>query len=442
MTLRRHQDVLPNGLRVVTLETPHLHSALVTVWVRTGSRHEQARTNGVSHFLEHLFFRGSARYPDTREMNGAVEEVGGNLNGVTTRDHGCYYTPCHAGGLRTALEVLGDMLSRPALTQVEVERSIILEEMLDEVDGRGRDVDPDNLAKMKLFAPHPLSYKIAGTPASVKRIRRGDILAHYRQHYVTGNLVVAVAGPVTRKEVLARTGRAFRHLPVGASSTESPPPPPPRGPWMHHVVHDESQFELKLTFPAVPEHHPDAPALQLLRRVLDDGLSSRLPFAVVESRGLAYDLQCGLETFHDTGLFEVEAACAPHHAAQVVEEVLKVLGEVRRELVTEEELRRAVQRQKVLLDFALDSPGELCGWFGGTALFREPEPFPARVRAARAVTREQLRDVARRLLRPDAVGLVAVGPREGARGLRSALDRAGRWLGPAPRGAVRPSAGT
>jgi predicted Zn-dependent peptidase len=429
MNFRRHRDVLPSGLRVVTLETPHLHSALLTAWIRTGSRHETARTNGVSHFLEHLFFRGSARYPDTREMNAAVEEVGGNLNGVTTRDSGCYYTPLHPAGLGRGLDVLGDMLSRPALTQVEVERSIILEEMLDEVDGRGRDIDADNLSKMRLFGPHPLGFKIAGTRETVKRISHEEITAHYRQHYVTGNLVVAVAGPVERRAVLDRVARAFRHLPVGPASTELPPPPPPRGPWLQHVVRDEPQFELKLTFPAVPEHHPDFPALQLLRRILDDGLSSRLPYAVVESKGLAYELQCGLETFHDTGIFEVEAACAPDHAAQVVEEVLRVLGGVRKELVTEDELSRAARRQRVLLEFAQDSPSDLCGWFGGTELFRTPEPFLARVRAARAVTRKNVQYVAQRYLGSERLGLVAVGPRTGAKALRDTLDRAGRLLG-------------
>ena len=103
MSFTYHRDVLPNGLRVVTVETPHLHTALLAVYVRTGSRHETAANNGVSHFLEHLFFRGSEGWPDTVKMNSAVEEVGGNLNGVTTRDHGYYYTPLHPAHLGVGL---------------------------------------------------------------------------------------------------------------------------------------------------------------------------------------------------------------------------------------------------------------------------------------------------------------------------------------------------
>jgi predicted Zn-dependent peptidase len=141
-----------------------------------------------------------------------------------------------------------------------------------------------------------------------------------------------------------------------------------------------------------------------------------------------------LETFHDTGIVEVEAACAPDHAAQVVEEVLRVLGGVRKEWVTEDELSRAARRQRVLLEFAQDSPSDLCGWFGGTELFRRPEPFLARVRAARAVTRKKVQEVAQRYLGPGHLGLVAVGPRTGAKALRATLAKAGRLLGAGRRG--------
>ncbi|MBN1206111.1 MAG: insulinase family protein, partial [Myxococcaceae bacterium] len=194
MSFTPYRDVLPSGLRVVTIETPHLHTALLAVYVRTGSRHETAANNGVSHFLEHLFFRGSESWPDTVKMNAAVEEVGGNLNGVTTRDHGYYYTPLHPDHLGVGMEILGDMLTRPRLTDMEVERQIILEEMLDEVDEKGRDIDIDNLSKRVLFPQHPLAFKIAGTRESVSRLTHEQVREHFARHYVTGNMVVTAAG--------------------------------------------------------------------------------------------------------------------------------------------------------------------------------------------------------------------------------------------------------
>src|SRR5262249_27148147 len=132
MSFSYFRDLLPSGMRVVTVEAPHLHTALISAYVRTGSRHEEGSNNGVSHFLEHMFFRGSAAFPDTVHMNAAIEEVGGNLNGVTTRDHSYYFTPIHPDHLDVGVQILGDMLTRPLLRQMEVQRKIILDEMLDE----------------------------------------------------------------------------------------------------------------------------------------------------------------------------------------------------------------------------------------------------------------------------------------------------------------------
>src|SRR5437868_1978475 len=131
-------------------------------------------------------------------MNAAVEEMGGNFNGVTGRDFGYYYTPLHPAYLRVGMGILGDMLTRPRLTDMEVERQIILEEMLDEVDEKGRDIDLDNLSKRLLFGAHPLAMKIAGTRESVSALEHKQVLEHFARNYVTGNMVVTAAGRVKR----------------------------------------------------------------------------------------------------------------------------------------------------------------------------------------------------------------------------------------------------
>lgn len=424
MSFIPHRDVLPSGLRVVTIETPHLHTALLAVYVRTGSRHEASANNGVSHFLEHLFFRGSEGWPDTVKMNAAVEEVGGNLNGVTTRDHGYYYTPIHPNHLEVGLEIIGDMLTRPRLTDMEVERQIILEEMLDEVDEKGRDIDLDNLSKRLLFPDHPLSLKIAGTRESVSTLTHAQVLEHFARHYVAGNLVVTAAGRVKHSEVLALAERAFAHLPKGPATTEKAPAPTAPGPRLHFVSHDESQTEFRLNFRTVPEQHKDYQALQLLRRVMDDGLSSRLPFEVVEKRGLAYSINAGQDAFHDTGVFEIEAACAPEKASRVVEEVLRVLATLCSEEISAEELARAKRRHRMLLEFSEDSPGELAGWFGGTELFRRPESFSQRADLVDAETAAHVREVARRYFTRENLTVVAVGQRKGIKALERVVETA------------------
>jgi len=424
VSFRYERDVLPSGLRVVTVETPHLHSALLTVFLRTGSRHETPVTNGVGHMLEHLFFRGSEAYPDPVAMNAAIEEIGGNLNGVTMRDHGLYDTVVAPDGLPVAMRILGDMLSRPLLSNLEVERSIILEEMLDEVDEHGRDIDVDNLSKMVLFGAHPMGMKIAGTTDTVRSLTDEMVRTHLQRHYVTGNLVVCATGRVEHARVLELAASSFAALPRGPSNEEVAPVLERVGPRFSFTEHDEAQTSFRLTFTAMPEPHPDFPALQLLRRVLDDGLSSRLPHEVVEKRGLAYSIQAALEVYHDVGLFEVDGACAPERTAAVLETTFEVLGRLCDEGPTEAELARARRRHRIFNDFAQDSPGELSGWFGATELFRRPESLEARARVIDATGAADVQRVARKYLTRDNLLVVAVGPRKGVKELEKVVTRA------------------
>ncbi|MFO0599307.1 MAG: pitrilysin family protein [Myxococcaceae bacterium] len=430
MSFSVHKSLLPSGLQIVTVETPHLHSVMCAVYVRVGSRHESSATNGVSHLLEHLFFRGSARWPDSVRMNAAVEAQGGNLNAVTMRDSSCFYTPTHVDGLEVSLEILGDMLTRPRLAELATEKRIILEEMLDEVDERGRDIDVDNLCKRALYGEHPLAMKIAGTPDSVKALTLADVKRHYARAYGAGNLVVSVAGPISHRRVVAATKKAFRHVREGQRLAEAPPPiHEPAPPKLCFVDLDEPQVEFRLCFPTVAEDHPDASGLNLLRRVLDDGLSSRLPYNIVEKRGLAYSVGAMIETFHDAGTFEIDGACAPENIADVYAESLRTLATLRRGQITREELERARTRFSMHLDFLQDAPGELCGWFGGVELYRPAETFAQKKAELNAVRLADLKALAQKYLRADRVLAVVVGPKSVKKSVRRVLDRADRLLG-------------
>jgi predicted Zn-dependent peptidase len=404
------RDVLPNGLRVVTAPAPGLHSAMIALYVRAGSRHEIARVNGVSHFLEHLFFRGSEGWPDTVAMNAAVESAGGSLNGITARDHGCYFTPIHPGEIGLGLAVLGDLVRRPLLREMAVEREVILEEILDEVDVDGRDIDPDNLSKRIAFAGHPLAFKIAGTPATVRRLREDDVRAHHARFYTGANLVLAVAGPVRPAEVRALAEEHLGALPRGRRSTDLAPPPWPDGPRVELVAHEDAQAEFSISFPCPPERHPDYPVHLCIRRILDDGLSSRLPFEIVERRGLAYALHAGIDSFSDAGMTVVDGACAPAKLPRVLDEVFRVLGGLAARAVPEEELVRVQRRHRMTLAFSLDSAAELAGWYGSGEVISAPEGFEERCRRVERVTPADVLRVARATFRRRNVVAVVVGP--------------------------------
>src|SRR3954470_24917540 len=335
------KSVLDNGLRVVTIELPHLHTGMIAAYVRAGSRHEDPALNGVSHFLEHLFFRGSEGYPEGRAMNALVEDCGGSLNGVTTRDHGYYFSPVHPDRLEVPVAVLGDMLARPLFKEIEIEREVILEEILDEVDEKGRDIDIDNLSKSALFPGHALGMKIAGTRETVRALTEEHLRAQHARAYGARNLVLAASGPVTHQEVVELAEKHFGRLRPGAPLADGAVNGAPRGPELVAADHTESQMELQISFRAPPEEHPDFPVLRVIKRVLDDGLASRLQMQMVEQKALAYSVGAGMDGFTDCSVFEVGCACAPRKSPAALTEMLRILGELRENDVPEDELSRA-----------------------------------------------------------------------------------------------------
>jgi predicted Zn-dependent peptidase len=421
------RSTLDNGMRVVTVPLPHLHSALVCVYVRAGSRHESPRSNGVSHFLEHIFFRGSAGFPDGRAMNALVEDVGGDLNGVTCRDHGFYTSPAHPDRLEVPLQVLGDMLARPLFKDVELEREVILEEILDEVDEDGRDIDVDNLCKQALYQGHPLAMKIAGTRETVSGLHEDDLRAHHARAYGARNLVLVCAGPVDHQRVLELARRSFGQLPPGSALDDGPAPLlQPGAPRLVLVEHKESQTQVQLCFPTPPEQHPDFPALRVIRRILSDGLSSRLQSELVEKRALAYSVGASMDGFSDCAIFDVGASCAPRKAQTVAGELLRLLAELCDGPVPEEELERARRKSRIRIEFMRDSPSDLVEWWGTGELLHAPaEELDQWLRRIDAVTTADVQRAARATFRRAHLVGCVVGPVGAAEEkLRAFLDAA------------------
>jgi predicted Zn-dependent peptidase len=232
---------------------------------------------------------------------------------------------------------------------------------------------------------------------------------HHHRFYVARNMVLAAAGPLKRQQVLELAERHFSRLTAGERACEKRPVLAGRGPMVELVSRNESQTELMLAFPCATEGEPDYLALMLIRSILDDGLTSWLPFHIVEKRGLAYSVHAGIDVFSDAALFEIESACAPPKVIPVVEEVLRLLGRLRDEPLSERDLARVKRRHRITLDFALDDLNALAGWYGGTELFREPETFEERCARLEAVTARQVQEVARRTFVKAGLHLCAVG---------------------------------
>ena len=406
---RTSKLVLDNGLRVVCVELPHLHTVALTLAIRTGSRHETPETNGISHFLEHMLFRGTERYPTSYDLNHAIECLGSTMDAVTSRDLTELSMGIFPENLVPALELLAEIVTRSRFSEIDVERQVILEELAEEVDEDGRIIDIDQIAKRTLWPTSPLGLGIAGTPETVRRITVDDLRRHHRDHYVGRNMVLTVAGPVVEAEVVRVARASFGGIPAGEPAHESSPEPGRPLPHLVTIKHAGSQTELQASFVAFPEADPDAVPLQVLMRVLDDGIAARLQRRICDELGIAYAVGASLELYKDTGLLLVEGTVRHEKVPQLLREFGRTLAELRTTRLPPAELRRARERYRWSLLQRLDSADAMASWFGPAELFTTPEALEARLERVNRVTEDDLLRVARRVLRSDGLLVTAVG---------------------------------
>jgi predicted Zn-dependent peptidase len=288
MLFSRHKDVLPNGLTVVTVELPHLHSVSVVMYARVGSRYESVADNGLSHFLEHMLFRGTARLPDAYALNHAIEALGGTLYAETGRDYSLYQISLHPETLQPGIELFAEIFATPAFADVDVERRIVLEEMHEDHDEDGHLINIDDLARLAVWPDHALGYRITGPYENVERFGSADVRRHFAGHYGARNMVLAISGAVRRDEILPLVTRTMGALPPGRALTVTPPPESQSAPRFVYVKRDGAQTNVQVVFRAFPESDPDFPALIVLGRIVDDGMSTRLHRRIVDELGLAY----------------------------------------------------------------------------------------------------------------------------------------------------------
>ena len=403
---------LPNGLRLVTVALPQLHSVTACLAVGCGSRHESLGQWGLSHLLEHMLFRGSRRHPDIRSLAHAFEVVGGQLEAATWRDHTALWCSVHPSGLAPVLAALADLVAGPSLTDLPLERRIVEAELQAELDADGADHDLGNLSRAQIWRQHPMGRRLLGSQASLRRQRLAHLRRHHAAHYRAGNMVLCVAGPIDVAQVRAQVARHWGQVPAGPSLAQ-PPALPPRFAPAEPLLWQPGpgpQTALQLTFPALPDAHSDFVAQELLSCVLDDGMTSRLPRAVFEARGLAYELNSGLDCYADAGLYDIELWVQPRRLMEAVRCVLGALAQFLDEGVQPAELNLARQRQLQALEFALDEPADLAHDYACNALFGRPRQLHQLAQQLQAVQRRDLMRVAQRLFASGQLHLTVQGP--------------------------------
>jgi len=406
---------LGNGLAVTTVALPHLHTAVCALFIKVGARFERTEDNGLSHFVEHMLFRGTERYPTSLALNTAVERLGSTLHAETGRDYTLFQLSLEPEYVAPGIELLGELLTKPRFSEIELERTLILEEINEDYDEQGNEINADDIARGLAFEDHPLGQRIIGPRTNVERFAIADVRRHFDAFYGAKNANLCVAGPVTHAEVVAAAEKSLAGMPGGKRAEVPAAPPLSPGPRIRHVSDAGSQTSLAVLFRAIPELDPAYVALVALLRVLDDGMSTRLHYTLADQKGLAYSIHAAIEPLADAALFEITGATANAKVPSLVRELLVVLQGLRKGQVTDDELAKARVRYRYETLASIDDASAMAGWFGGTALYYPPPALSERLAAMTKVGIDDVVKVAREILAPDHLVLASVGTLSRAR---------------------------
>jgi predicted Zn-dependent peptidase len=404
-------DTLSNGVRLVTVPMPHLHVAELVCYLAVGGRNEPPELSGISHFLEHMIFRGTAEYPTSTELERAFETIGGAVNASTDAENTCFHSRLHPDYLAQGVALFASMLRRPRFLDIDIERRIILEEAREDYNEEGVQINPDNLMVGLLWPGHPLGASLIGTPETLARIDQAALEAYYRRWYVPQNLVISGCGRLDRKQLLELVEAQFGDW-QGASAPATIPVAEvvATGPECCWVFDSDSQISLQLAFRLPGRRDARTLPLRLLRRLLSWGGGARLTQRLREELGLTYAVEANCSMMDDTGYLAVDLAVAPENLQQAVVELLKVLKELREQPVGAEELSATVRSYHFDLDFSRDQTEAMAvryGWGLQSNYLRTLEQDCAELQQ---LTPELLQQTARQILTSATLKLVVVGP--------------------------------
>ncbi len=406
------KTTLPNGIRIVTGEMPHTRSATISVYVGAGSRYEIDEEAGLSHFLEHMLFKGASRRPTAREISEAIESVGGMHNAATDREVTVYYAKVpHTAALET-VDILADMIRDPIMdpAELEKERAVILEELASVEDSPGELAGI--LIDETLWPNQPLGRNVGGTPQSVKDLPLAAVNRYLRAQYVPSNLVFVAAGNVQHERIVEAVDRWLGTMPAAKPGPWYPVVDAPQPARIAIREKETEQAHLCIAYPSVALNHPDRYAVDLLSTVLGEGMSSRLFLELREERALVYDVHSYPSEFRDTGSFTIYAGCDPENVRTTAEVCFSEI-ELLLSTLSETEVRKGRQMAQGRIQLRMEDTRAVAGWIGSQELLQDRIlTVDEAVERVNAVTLDDIVRVGRQLLRPSLATLAAVGPFE------------------------------
>jgi len=411
MTSERNiqRSVLPNGLTILTERMEHVRSVSMGVWVKTGSRNEQPEVNGVSHFIEHMVFKGT-KSRSAQRIAREVDSIGGNLDAFTGKETTCFNIKVLDEHMGSALDVLSDLVLNPTFTSEDIlrERGVVLEEI--KVDEDNPDYLVHEIFVQNFWKDHPLGKPILGTRETVKKFQQSTLFDYYGGRFFGGNIVFSAAGNLDHAKFVDMVSEKFAGLQAGQDDWASGAAPKTRAKIIMRNKKALEQVQICIGVPAPPIAAEDRYTSYILNSILGGGMSSRLFQVVREEHGLAYSIFSELNPYRDTGSLCVYAGTSIDKASRVVDLIVTEFGRMKKEAISAEELRRAQDQIKGNMVLGLESSSARMSNLARQEMYFEQFFGTDEIlEKIEQVTIESVQEMATQIFRPEAVALTVLG---------------------------------
>lgn len=398
---------LSNGITVVLESMPYLRSVSFGIWVKVGSANENNKNNGISHIIEHMLFKGTTKRT-AKQIADDMARIGGDINAYTSKECTGFYAVTLDEHLPVAIEILGDMFNNSLIDEnsLEKEKGVIIEE-IDMYDDSPDDLVHEML-QMKVWKDHPLGFQISGTKKAVKKVTREEILEFMKTYYVSGNIVISVAGNMEEDSVYELLEEHFGSLPVGEKSSVGTVPV--YHPIIYKKEKDVEQLHLNIAFQSVPADTKDKYALTILNSVYGGSINSRLFQIVRETHGLTYSIYSYGSSYKTAGLFQVYAAMNPAQLKPVIDYSLEIIEDIKAKGLTEEEILMAKEQIKTELIMGNESAKNRMNSNGKSILFKDYiTPLDEVIEKLNMVSNEEIITFSNKYLNRDGCSFSLVG---------------------------------
>jgi predicted Zn-dependent peptidase len=421
-SIRKH--ILKNGLIVLYCHTPETVAFELAIHINTGSRDENDSNSGVSHFLEHMMFRGSRKYPNSISLSHALESFGGETNAMTGIEHTTYWLKGDSEKTLKAIECFADFFLYPNFADLEIERSVILQEMASDFNESGDSIDTESLSYSTLFSNHPLGNSIIGNEEVIKKLTTEELHQKRKDFYIPSRCIITLHTSISEEEVIKEIDQHFGHK---WEHSENANPQRVSGEDLISNLHlngfkkpqnalclqnnPDNQFATKIIFPTIGGLSKDVILVTFLQRILDDGICTRLPANIREKHGLVYDISCDTQFFYEVGTFSIDATVSEDLINTLLDKLTLEIISISNEAPSFNEVEHIKFRYIFDLKQIKETPSRLLNREVIATFMNSSITIDDEIEFLKTVTPEMVLNIAKRIFSSSKRGLVLVGPK-------------------------------